>query len=103
MSALLESRGFDVAPCGCLEAAEQVLHSWQPRCAIVDLLLSDGHAIPLIALLCQCTPPVRVAVLHGAVELSLVEKAASLRPVVPFSKPLNWAAVLRCVDERSNA
>src|SRR4051794_1065872 len=101
---LLRHEGFDVR-CGhsAVDGLEMMAKRW-PDVVLLDLLLADGDATPLIDVIRAQGKPTKIAVLSGSVDLAERSPEQRRRVDQVFAKPvvadrlLAWFGAIRLVD-----
>lgn len=68
--------------------------SLQPSILILDMNLPDGHGTVLLRHIRDQNLPIKVAVLSGSGDASLLAEARDLQPEAMFTKPPDWDALL---------
>ena len=66
----------------------------EPSHLILDLNLPDGLGTVILRHVRTKNLPVKVAVLSGTADASLLGEAADLRPDATFTKPPDWEALI---------
>jgi len=75
------------------EAMEQLASG--PSHLLLDLNLPDGHGTAVLQHVRGQNLPIRVAVLSGTANPSLMAEAEALRPEAVFRKPPDWDGLIK--------
>ena len=68
--------------------------AWRPCCLLLDLMLPDGAGTELLRRVRDERLPVRVAVVTGAADPTLLDDARRLQPEAMFIKPVDMTQLL---------
>ena len=70
-----------------------------PSHLLLDMNLPDGLGTAVLRHVRHARLPIRVAVLSGSLDSSLIDEAKALDPDAVFTKPPDWDAVLDWIAE----
>ena len=104
MSRALDQRGFQVSTAESIAGGLCALEGRAPAHAVVDMRLSDGNGLDVVAALQRKRPDARVIVLTGYGNIATAVTAVKLGAIDYLAKPADaddvTAALLRCAGMR---
>lgn len=98
---ILQRKGHPVDCAITLAEAFEKLGDWQPECVLLDLMLPDGSGIDFLRKVRSETLPVRVAVVTGVGDSSVLDAVRRLRPDGFFQKPVDMYQMLAWLEGAS--
>lgn len=97
LAALVGTRGHQVATADTVAKGMEQLLEWGPTHILLDMNLPDGVGTTILRHVRDEKLPVRVAVVSGSVNCSIMAEVDALAPDARFGKPTNWDALLNWV------
>ena len=97
MAVLIKASGAEVLLAETVAEALERLAS-QPTHIVLDLNLPDGHGTAALRRVREEHLPIRVVVISGSSDPTLLAEAASLPPDALLKKPPDWDELLRYLD-----
>lgn len=89
MGRAFERRGYEVASAGSVPAALQVLTSFVPEFAVVDLRMPGPSGLSLVRRLREVDPNTRIVMLTGYASVATAVEAIKLGAIDYLIKPVN--------------
>ena len=83
----LESRGFEVIPCGSVAEAQAAVRDNPPAFAVCDLRLEDGNGLQVVEAIQAARPDARVVMLTGYGNIATAVAAVKAGAVDYLPKP----------------
>ncbi|HEX8524656.1 MAG TPA: response regulator [Tepidisphaeraceae bacterium] len=99
LMALLQMRGHSVATAGSVAEAASQLDADTPTHLVLDLNLPDGPGTEILQRIRIASLSVRVALVTGASDTSLMNEARTLGVDAVFIKPPDWDELLDWVSD----
>lgn len=103
LAAAMQARGFDVVEAGTVAEAESRIASDPPEFAVLDLRLSGGYGLDLIAALKAADANTRIVVLTGYGSIATAVDAVRRGATQYLTKPADADAILAAFDEDASA
>ena len=101
----MEKRGFAVTMAGTVEEGRRIATQSPPAYAVVDMRLSDGNGLDVVAAIRQKREDTRAIILTGYGNIATAVTAVKLGAVDYLSKPADadeiYAALTRSAGERA--
>ena len=97
LAVLLERRGYAVAATGSLAEARAAAGPLKPGHAVVDMRLTDGNGLDLVAELRALNPAVRIVMLTGYGNLATAVAAVKAGAVDYLAKPADPEDIVRAL------
>jgi two-component system response regulator RegA len=94
----LRARGIEIAEAESAAAAPRVAQAFGPQAAVVDLRLSDGSGLDVLAELTRDFPDLRAVVLTGYGSIATALEAVRRGALDYLTKPVDADDVLRALD-----
>lgn len=103
LAAAMQARGFDVVEAGTVAEAESRIASDPPEFAVLDLRLSGGYGLDLIAALKAADANTRIVVLTGYGSIATAVDAVRRGATQYLTKPADADTILAAFDQDASA
>ena len=103
LAVLLEKRGYAVTATGTLAEARTLAQPLKPGHAVVDMRLTDGNGLDLVAELRELNPNVRIVVLTGYGNLATAVAAVKAGDVDYLAKPADPEDIVSALAAEAGA
>jgi two-component system response regulator RegA len=98
----MEKRGYEVTQAESIASGVRAAKSNPPRFAVVDLRLSDGSGLDLVAAIHEANPEARIVMLTGYGNIATAVAAVKTGALDYLSKPADADAVEAALKQRDD-